>query len=55
LDDERRRGPWAQYSDDEVREIRASREPMRVLAERWGCSGAAICKIKNRLSYRYVE
>ncbi len=42
------------FTDDEVREIRQSRRPVRALAEEYGVSFAAIQKIRSRRSYRHV-
>ena len=42
------------FTDDEVREIRQSRRPIRALAEEYGVSYTAIRNIKDRRTYKHV-
>lgn len=42
-------------TDDNVRAIRASQEPGRVLGERYGISVQTVCDIQKRRSWRHVE
>lgn len=49
-----RRGASRKLTDEQVREIRASSEPQRVLADRYGISQPAVVQIKKRRTYREV-
>ena len=49
-----RKGAGRKLTDEQVREIRASSEPQRVLADRYGISQPAVVQIKKRRTYREV-
>lgn len=45
----------ARFNEQQIRAIRESTDVMRVLAERYGVSIAAIQQIKERRSYKHIE
>lgn len=57
----RKRGPQgtrsgsAKLSEDQVRAIRADTRHQDVIGAEYGVHGSAICRVRNRISYRNVE
>lgn len=49
-----RRGASRKLTDEQVREIRASSEPQRVLADKYGISQPAVVQIRKRRTYKEV-
>ena len=49
------RAPNAKLTDDQVRAIRADNRHQAVIGKEYGLHQTAVCRVRNRVSYRNVE